>query len=385
MAKSITLYNVFVASPSDVQAERDCLSDIIKEINLTTANNLGVKLELLRWETHTYPSFGKDSQDVISKQINDDYDIFIGIMWSKFGTPTGRAESGTKEEFLNAYEKWKTSDGKELVIMFYFKNAPILPENIDPEQITFLKNFKAELGDKGGLYSQFNDLEEFKQFVRIHLNKALTDLVNANKNNVIRSAKVGDAQITIIEDEEIEEVGLLESIEISYIKFLECTDVMDNMTRYLQDLTDKMDERTRALNRLTGASDSVKLRESKRIMDKTAEDFMNFVNRTKVEIPIFKSLYQSAFSAFSYSFSVWKVSDLGSKDLENVRNSISTLKISISGTVVNTLEFRNQISSFPNMTSSLTKARNKTIEVLDSLVKEFQFALQLIEEFERND
>ena|SRR3989337_1199459 len=32
-------------------------------------------------ETHTYPGIGEDAQDVINKQIDDDYDIFIGLMW----------------------------------------------------------------------------------------------------------------------------------------------------------------------------------------------------------------------------------------------------------------------------------------------------------------
>ncbi|MDB5207630.1 MAG: hypothetical protein JWR72_2705 [Flavisolibacter sp.] len=47
MAKSITQYNVFVASTSDVKEERDSLDNIINEINLSTAKILDVKLELV--------------------------------------------------------------------------------------------------------------------------------------------------------------------------------------------------------------------------------------------------------------------------------------------------------------------------------------------------
>jgi hypothetical protein len=47
MAKSITQYNVFVASPSDVKEERERLDNIINEINLSTAKILDVKLELV--------------------------------------------------------------------------------------------------------------------------------------------------------------------------------------------------------------------------------------------------------------------------------------------------------------------------------------------------
>jgi len=52
------------------------------------------------------------------------YDIFIGILWKKFGTLTGRACSGTEEEFNRAYERYKENPSK-LRIMFYFKTAPL--------------------------------------------------------------------------------------------------------------------------------------------------------------------------------------------------------------------------------------------------------------------
>ena len=117
MAKSVTLFNVFVASPSDLIEERDLLSDVINELNHTTANILSIKLELIRWETDTFPSFGNDAQDVINKQIEDDYDIFIGIIGSKFGTPTKRFGSGTLEEFNRAYEKARQDSGRTEIMM----------------------------------------------------------------------------------------------------------------------------------------------------------------------------------------------------------------------------------------------------------------------------
>ena len=39
------------------------------------ARELGIRLELVRWETHAYPSFGEDPQSVINEQIPDDYDL----------------------------------------------------------------------------------------------------------------------------------------------------------------------------------------------------------------------------------------------------------------------------------------------------------------------
>ena len=66
MANSVTLLKVFVASPDDVSAERDQLEDVINELNLTIGKTLGLRLELVRWETNAFPGMGIDSQEVIN-------------------------------------------------------------------------------------------------------------------------------------------------------------------------------------------------------------------------------------------------------------------------------------------------------------------------------
>ena len=109
MAKTHTLLQVFVASPSDITDERTLLADVVAEFNKTWGNRNGVTLELLRWETDSRPGFGADAQEVINNQIGDEYDIFIGIMWGRFGSGTKRAESGTEEEFNRAYARLSDS------------------------------------------------------------------------------------------------------------------------------------------------------------------------------------------------------------------------------------------------------------------------------------
>src|SRR5688500_10112896 len=115
---------IFVASPGDVQEERNILSEIINELNFTLTALMpekGAFLELVKWETHAYPAAGRP-QAIINKQVGS-YDIFIGIMWKRFGTDTGVAESGTIEEFNNAFERWKEIGQPH--VMFYFCQKPV--------------------------------------------------------------------------------------------------------------------------------------------------------------------------------------------------------------------------------------------------------------------
>ena len=63
----------------------------------------GIRVELLRWESNVASQIADGPQPVVNKQI-ESYDIFIGLLAKRFGTPTAVAQSGTEEEFRRAYE-----------------------------------------------------------------------------------------------------------------------------------------------------------------------------------------------------------------------------------------------------------------------------------------
>ena len=125
MPRDERVFVVFVASPSDMQPERDALEEVIRELNLTWSRKLGIRLDLVRWETHGVPGFGADAQDVLNRRLPDDSDIFIGLMWGRYGTPTSSAGSGTEEEFKRALERYRQNSAS-IKIMIYFKDAPLL-------------------------------------------------------------------------------------------------------------------------------------------------------------------------------------------------------------------------------------------------------------------
>jgi hypothetical protein len=141
---------IFLASPGDVQLERDALSGLIREINDVLAflvPDRNLQLELLRYETHTYPDVGP-AQQVINNQIPVEYDIFVGVMWKRCGTPTASSQSGTIEEFQRALATRERTGSP--VIMFYFCDEPIPFPNLDDlEQLTKVVRFREDLASKG--------------------------------------------------------------------------------------------------------------------------------------------------------------------------------------------------------------------------------------------
>ncbi|TWU00494.1 putative nucleotide-binding protein containing TIR-like domain protein [Botrimarina colliarenosi] len=169
---AITRIRVFVASPGDVALERESLTTVINELNSTVASHKNCMLELVRWETHCQPDMGR-AQEVINLQVGH-YDIFVGIMWKRFGTPTGEADSGTEEEFRRAYSCWEKDRGVR--ILFYFSQDTYkLSKPEEVEQLSKVMAFRSELQEKG-LVWEYSDVGDFKDVVRPHLARLILDL-----------------------------------------------------------------------------------------------------------------------------------------------------------------------------------------------------------------
>jgi hypothetical protein len=165
------ILKIFVSSPSDVTNEKLAVVEAIEETNRTWADFLGTRLEPVLFETHCRPEVGHDAQQVINGQLPA-YDVYLGILWKRFGTPTPRFGSGTEEEFEIAFEQHK-KDSKKIGMMFYFKDEPVPPSEIDLTQLTRVNDFRKKLGAKGILYWGFKSTGEFRQLVRIYLSKEL--------------------------------------------------------------------------------------------------------------------------------------------------------------------------------------------------------------------
>lgn len=167
-------FKIFLASPGDTDAERQAADRVVDEINKSIGSRDNFRLELLKWENDTYPSMGEDGQDVINNQIGRDYQIFVGIMWKKFGTPTKRAGSGTEEEFELAYDRF--TNKKNVQIMFYFNSCPI-PQDADLEEFQKVKAFKKKIKDLGAYHKQFASTEDFEKSLRMDLTCYVKDIL----------------------------------------------------------------------------------------------------------------------------------------------------------------------------------------------------------------
>ena len=148
-----TTYQVFIASPSDMPEARQAAIEVINNWNALNAAAEGVVLLPVTWETHATPETGVRPQAAINRQMVDTCDLLVGMFWTRYGTNTGVAPSGTAEEI----ERFVAANKP---VMLYFSRIPIDPSNIDQQQHALLRQFREETQQKAltGTFTSIDNL-----------------------------------------------------------------------------------------------------------------------------------------------------------------------------------------------------------------------------------
>jgi hypothetical protein len=163
-----------IASPGDVTQYRTQARDVLHEWNYIHSSSTSVVLMPVGWETHSSPELGVTAQELINERILEDCDLLVGIFWTRLGSPTGRAQSGTVEEIQRHVEGGKPA-------MIYFCEAPVALQTVDHAQYAALQEFRAWCSTQG-LIEPFLNPAEFQAKLRRHLQIAL------QKNDYLRNA-----------------------------------------------------------------------------------------------------------------------------------------------------------------------------------------------------
>ncbi len=149
------IIQIFLSSPGDVEEYRDIIARAIQSWNQRNGRQRKIFFNVLRWEDFVAPDRSDSAQGVVNDQVDEDYNIFLGVMWAKFGTPTDNAGSGTEEEFQRALVRAKSGANVVLSFLFCTKDVPI--SSLDAEQYGRVQSFKKEIQSEGCLTRDFID------------------------------------------------------------------------------------------------------------------------------------------------------------------------------------------------------------------------------------
>jgi len=377
MPKTTITYRVFIASPGDVQEERAIIKSVADELN--TLNSVkNIKLEVIGWETSTYPAFGDDAQDVINTQIDDDYDIFIGVFWSRFGTKTKRDKSGTKEEFERAYKRY-LEDSDSINILFYFKNAPIPPLDLDVDQIKDIQEFYTDIKSRGALISTFTQGTEFEKVLRFHLSKLLNKITNDVKDELkIKPKENPIIQLESTNDDSDDELGYWEYMDRAIAGINEITPTLTKITKQTIDLGARLKKRTNSLDVLKNKPKDLIDREARKVTDASAKDLDIFTKNVTPLVPILSDLFNNSMNFFNKAILIHK-KYLSEDGLLSNLTSLKGLRTALFDGYEGSISMKDSIKSFPPLTSKLLKSRNQTVKILIDLTDEFLSYINIID------
>lgn len=168
MAYDSRVYRILIASPSDVDEEREMAVNAIQAWNDLHSYTRRITLLPLRWETHTAPEYGTRPQEVINRAIVDECDLLVGIFWTRIGSPTGVADSGTLEEIERVGKAKKP-------IMLYFSSVGADPAQLNTDQLLRLQEFRHKTYPNG-LIESYKSLMEFREKFSMHLERKVREL-----------------------------------------------------------------------------------------------------------------------------------------------------------------------------------------------------------------
>ena len=380
MPRDDRVFSVLVACPSDVQEEAGLVRRAVEEVNLGMAPLQAARLEVVDWQTHASPGIGSDPQDVINRQLPDDYDIFLGVMWARFGTATPRAGSGTEEEFERALTRHQANP-RSVKILFYFKQASLPPGTIDPPQLQKVQAFRERLKQEGVLYWDFGHGVDFERELRHHLNMQLQALLKSSSSHPdakvdndtpAGAQKEGDLEEDQAEEEgDSEELGFFDYVDRAEEAFSASRTVTERMVAAIAEVGDKMQARTKEMKNATADGHQLSRPEARALFGKTADDMNCFSEKLTKDLPLFRDNLADGVTATRQA--AWLIPNGPERDaqLKKVIDDLGILRDSFDPAIDGMVSFEGTVRGLPRMTKELNVARKRVsvvlMDVLDAM------------------
>lgn len=351
---------IFLSSPTDMFQEREAVFKIIKQFNTIWCDYFKTNLKLITWENDSYPGIGSDGQQVINSQLGYDYDIYVGIIGNRLGTPTPRYFSGTIEEFYLAYNRYKINKRYPKILFYFMK---ITNKSID------IESFKDELIRKGVYFRIFEDIENFKILFNIHISKVFQEIIKEKSIQIINhSQKVKNS--------------------FHYLNFiLNGSKYLDNCIEILHDLNDEIYTLNHSMeiatikikNFIRNKPKNYKSLAIKEI-DKTASVMLEMSNKSNKLLYPYSNQFQLAIECFSYSFLFFKeLKTTNINSIQDFHGALYNLKNEINDVIKLIKKYIQSIENITGITSKLTNAKTKMISSLKLIENEFQKSLSIVD------
>lgn len=371
MSKTIELYSLFVSSTSEMSEERELVSEVVDQINRQRGIKEGFQVRALLWERDVTPDAGIRPQAHINAEIGHEYEIFLGILCSRFGTSTDDFGSGTEEEFNLALQR-REENGFLPRIMFYFRDPRTASQEIDAEQLVKVINFKKSI-EGNSIYKQYKSIQEFRTYLLDHL-ASTVDKIRANSNQADNSsASLDYKEVLPLESNlvsELDDLGIMDLEDIAADRFSEFTLLMQRLTASQEMLSDEMNtaaEEINTLNSIPGRSPDRKA--AKRILGRVAlhmDSYTKEVNSASLQLG---KLFTEAINATQSAIIISTEDGTADpSDIESLHGQIKNTRDIMFNLKGHITSFRDSVKAMPRMLQIFNRSKRDLSASLDELI-----------------
>lgn len=159
MSKNIKQIKILISCPADVENIKDLIEKCCANFNPAFSKNENIVFEVIHWKKNVNAIItGGRPQDIINQEFEDqEYDIFIGILWKRFGEKQSNGKTPTEEEYEIALKNYKEKQKPKKVKVYFKQDLNAMPKTEeDILQMTEILRFKKKI-QKEGLYAEFNE------------------------------------------------------------------------------------------------------------------------------------------------------------------------------------------------------------------------------------
>ena len=423
MPRDLTQLTLFASSTSEATAEISALRKVIEGLNRQLESTHAITIRMLSWPDDVRPGVNKDPQSEINRQVAN-YDIYLGILGTRFGTPTSRSESGTQDEFEDALSRFQ-SDTTSVRLLFYFKKSlvGVSPYELDVDGLQKVQRFREDLEARGVLYRDFENTEAFIDLVKTHLFDLIVEdwHVDTKKWTAVdapaqppppvqgkptmlarRSGSVAKPKNRASESEENEphdeeedieepdegDLGLLDHVENLSSVTRTMVATFERMSEHIALVGSKFAERTKEIEDVKqsqaktrtadGAAQQRNVSRYKAIVDGAADDIMDFVGNLAQDVNAYRVDNRVMLSELRALLAVRQELNFDKDNSSNNEKELASL-VTLIGTM-RTVKgqvggFQKAMQEAPALTGKFKKARRRGVSMIGELIAEISFSI----------
>jgi hypothetical protein len=412
MPKQLVRLSVFISGTSEMEAEKAALKRVTDELSSVLDKTHGITLRLATFPDTIRPGVNTDPQTEINRQIAD-CDIYIGLLWSRFGTATARAGSGTQEEFEIALDRFR-QDSRSVRIMFYFKRASQDPFAIDLPQLKKVREFRDALSMRGVLYRDFWETPEFIDTFRDNLHHLIIDewdgdswrgvdlssravMATAVESELMASVpeRSLDAEVSAIanteEDQSEDEAGdeefgyfdIAEDVERITQAMVSTLERIADHTRHVGETFQAHTKETELLVQKQNQAENVGgsrtrqeyIKEAKALVNEAGDDLGRYAVEMGRDVLMLREDSRAMISSWRRLISAQQETTLDPKRQAEDREAIARFVTALTESREMITSFQAAIARLPSLTGRFIAARKKATKVLGEFLADVQFLI----------